>query len=165
MSDRRREAPSHRATAEQNVYVYANGNIKGHEQGTISVEEQRLPHQATLSWDNWESGPYRNVDFDLPACKTLIVQTVGISAVVESGQAVAADVTFQGAGVATIPILMTKQSGFAGSGDYYVGSMSLTGYSKGTFGLLMHAERNSATGNGGKVSFSVSGYLVDSPLP
>jgi len=148
-------------TGEQNLDV--NGDIKVHEQGTVQVEERRVPFQNDSSWDDWAGGDIRSFNVDIPPDKMLIVQTVSISALVESGQDVQAQVTTQGAGAGGLsnhPILLTRQGTFGGL-DLYVGTTSITSYATGNGGLLAGVIRNATTGNGGKIEFSVSGYIVD----
>lgn len=138
-----------------------NGNVKVHEQGTAQVQEKREPFQHTVLTDNWGGNTFRNFTVEIPAGKMLIVQTVSVSAVVEAGQEVKANVTVQGiGGLSSHPIPLAKEGTFDG-GDLYVGTESITAYAKGSFGLLASVVRDSASGAGGQVRFSVSGYLVD----
>jgi len=122
------------------------------------------PFQVTVSNDNWDGANYRNVSHDIPDDQMLILQTVSVSARVEIGQEVRASVTSQGQGVGLVEhsIPLTRQGTF-NSLDHYVGTMSLTSYATGTSSVIMSAVRNSTTGNGGIVQFSVSGYIVDIP--
>jgi hypothetical protein len=129
---------------------------------TIGNQELRVPFQKSSSWDDWAAGDLRSFSTDIPPDKRLIVQTVSISAFVESGQNVRANCTSQGpsVGSSSHPIPLTKQGTFGGL-DLYVGTTSLTAYAESTGGLLVGVIRNSMAGNGGKVNFSVSGYIVD----
>jgi hypothetical protein len=130
---------------------------------TIGNQEVRVPFQRAISADFWPAGDDTHVfSLDIPPDKTLMVQTVSISARVETGQQVRAQVTSQGDGVglSNHPILLTKQGTFDGL-DLYVGTTSLTTYAVGSSGLSASAIRDSTTGDGGKIAFSVSGYLVD----
>jgi hypothetical protein len=130
---------------------------------TIGNQEVRVPFQKAISFDNWPAGDDTHVfSLDIPPDKTLMVQTVSISARVEIGQELRAQVSSQGGGLGLSdhPILLTKQGTFDGL-DLYVGTTSLTTYAAGFSGLSASAIRDSTTGEGGKIAFSVSGYLVD----
>jgi hypothetical protein len=122
------------------------------------------PFQVTVSNDNWDGANYRNVIHDIPDDQMLIVQTVSVAARVEIGQEVRATITTQGQGVGLVIhwIPLTRQGTFNGL-DLYVGTMSLTSYASGISSVFLSVARNSTTGNGGIVQFSVSGYIVDIP--
>ena len=130
-------------TGEQNLD--GNGDIKVHEQGTVQVVEQRVPFQKAISWDDWAGGDIRLFDVEIPPDKMLIVQTVSISALVESGQDVWATVTSQGSGVGLSwhPIPLTSQGTFDGL-DLYVGTTSLAVYATGNSGLSAVVKRSSS---------------------
>jgi hypothetical protein len=147
-------------TVEQNLD--ANGDIRVHEQGTVRVEEQRVPFQESRSWDDWAGGDVRSFTTAVPVDKMLVLQTVSVSVLVEPGQDVQADVVAQGASLATHPIPLAPQGTFGGL-DLYVGTVALTAYAKGSGGVLATVLRNSTSGNGGSVQFSLSGYVVDAP--
>jgi hypothetical protein len=138
-----------------------NGNVRVHEEGTAQVQEKRDPFQRTVLTDDWGGNTFRNFTVAIPTGKVLIVQTVSVSAVVEAGQAVRANVTAQGVGgLSNHPIPLDREGSFSGR-DLYVGTESISAYATGSFGLLASVVRNSASGSGGRVQFSVSGYLVD----
>jgi hypothetical protein len=120
------------------------------------------PFQSTSSFDTWVGKEFRSINRDIPIDKMLIVQTVSVSARVEIGQEVRAEVRSQGAGFALHHIPLSKQGTFDGL-DLYVGTATLTSYATGSGGVRMTAVRNSTTGNGGEVEFAISGYLVDIP--
>ena len=84
-----------------NVLNEVSAFVKNSPSHPVPTEEHHTPYQRTLSWDNWGGEMYRSADFELPEGKMLIVETVGISAHVESGQSVKADVTFQSTGSST----------------------------------------------------------------
>ena len=127
----------------------------------IGNQEVRVPFQRAISADFWPAGDDTHVfSLDIPPDKTLMVQTVSISVRVEIGQEVRAQVTSQGVGLSNHPILLTKQGTFDGL-DLYVGTTSLTTYAVGFSGLSASVIRDSTTGDGGNIAFSVSGYLVD----
>lgn len=147
-------------TVEQNLD--ANGDIRVREQGTVRVEEHRVPFQETRSWDDWAGGDVRSFTIAVPVDKRLVLQTVSVSALVEPGQDVQADVVSQGASLATHPIPLTPQGTFDGL-DLHVGTVAMTAYAKGSGGVLATIIRSSTSGNGGTVRFSVSGYVVDAP--
>lgn len=127
----------------------------------VPTQEQREPFQSSSSWDDWAGEDFRNFTRDIPPEMILIAQTVSISATVENGQDVRADVTLQGAiGSARYQIPLTKQGTFNGL-DIYVGTTSVTGFATGGGGVIASVVRNSISGNGGKVRFAISGYLVD----
>lgn len=129
---------------------------------TIGNQEMREPFQKAISSDDWAGGDAISFNLDIPPDKKLTVQTVSISALVNSGQDVRAILTSQGSGVglSAHPILLTKQGTFNGL-DLYVGTASLTTYATGSGGLLVAVLRDSMTGNGGNIRFSVSGYVED----
>ena len=137
-------------------------------EGEVAVgnQEMREPYQRAISRDDWEEKNGVSFNLDIPSDKKLTVQTVSISALVESSQDVRAILTSQGsgAGLSAHPILLTKQGTFNGL-DLYVGAMSLTTYAAGSGGLLVSVIRNSDTGFGANIRFSVSGYLVDTIIP
>jgi hypothetical protein len=76
-----------------------------------------------------------------------------------------AQVTSQGSfiGLSSHPILLTKQGTFDGL-DLYVGTTLLTTYAEGGSGLLVSVKRDSTTGDGENIAFSVSGYLLDTMI-
>ena len=120
------------------------------------------PFETTASFDDWEGESFRSITRDIPFDKMIIVQTVSVSALVEPGQEVKAEVRSQGVGFGQHPILLTRQGTFDGL-DLYVGTMSLTGFAAGDGGLRLSAVRNSTSGDGGRVRFSFRGYIVDVP--
>jgi hypothetical protein len=133
---------------------------------TIGNQEVRVPFQRAISSDFWPAGEdFHGFNMGIPSDKTLEVQTVSISARVEIGQEVWAQVTSQGSfiGLSSHPILLTKQGTFDGL-DLYVGTTLLTTYAEGGSGLLVSVKRDSTTGDGGNIAFSVSGYLLDTMI-
>jgi hypothetical protein len=122
------------------------------------------PFQITHSFDDWGGESFRTVTHDIPFDKMIIVQTVSVSALVEPGQEVKAEVRSQGVGFGLHPILLTRQGTFDGL-DLYVGTMSLTGFATGDGGVRLSAVRNSTSGDGGRVEFALVGYIVDIHIP
>lgn len=151
-----------------------------HEQGTLDVNvtngaipvqvvERRQPLQRDQFTDHFGTERFRSFHVEVPAGKLLVVETVSVSAVVESGQKARASVSFQGGpvspddlGVANHMLTLERVDGF-GPGDVFATTRSITGYAGGDQGVIISVERNSATGPGGRVEFSLSGYLVDMP--
>jgi hypothetical protein len=145
--------------AEQNLD--ANGNIKVHEQGTVQVQEKRVPFQLAVSHDDWTDKTARSFGVDVPEGKVLIVQTISFSAEVEPGQDVRAGVTFQGAGgLSNLNVPLDHQGTFGGN-DHFVSTESISAYASGTDGGIAFVARSSSSGTGGRIQFSVTGYLVD----
>ena len=173
--------PSHPVpVVEQNLDPTTGNAIRVHEQGTVDVNvtngtlpvqvaERRLPLQQTSYFDDWGTEQFRTFHIDVPDGKILVVETIGVSAVVESGQKVRASVTFQSAGlgndefeVGEHMLTLERVDGF-GPGDVYTTMRSITGYGAGHGGVLISVARNATTGTGGRVQFSISGYLIDIP--
>lgn len=165
---------------EQNLDPAAGNAIRVHEQGTIAVNvtngavpvqvaELRVPMQETMSYDDWGTERYRNFDIDVPEGKLLVLETVSVSATVESGQRARVFVSLQsvnlvgpGFEIADHMLTLERVEGF-GSGDVYATTRSLAGYASGEGGVSVSVERNATTGAGGQVKCSVTGYLIDIP--
>jgi len=135
----------------------------------VPTVEGRIPFQVASSFSDFGTGKFRSFSFDVPEGKMVIIETVSISATVESGQKVRATVFFSGNarqtsefGIGHHTVTLERVDGF-GPKDTYTTLRSLTGYAAGTDAVSASIERDSATGSGGIVAFSVSGYLVDNP--
>jgi hypothetical protein len=137
----------------------------------VQVAERRQPLLRAINTASFGTERFHTFHFSVPEGKILVVESVSVSAVVESGQKVRALVTFQGGPfsgndflVANYWLTLEHVEGF-GPGDFYTTSRSLAGYAGGEAGVIVMVERNSATGPGGKIEFSLSGYLIDELIP
>ena len=135
----------------------------------VQVAESRRPLQKAINTTNFGTERFHAFHVAVPPGKMLVVETVTMSAVVEPGQKVRATVSFQSQGggnpefgVAEHVLTFERVEGF-GPGDYFEKTQSIVGYAAGDQGVIAQVERDSATGVGGRIEFSVSGYLIDLP--
>lgn len=153
----------------------ADGNVRTHEQGTANVNvtnaavpvlEKHTPFQVALTKTNWEGQSAAGLNVSIPTGKMLVVQTLSASAYVEAGQSVKVQVVTQGAGGLAEHVITLESQGTFGGRDLYAGSAPITAYAAGgspANGIMATFIRSAATGDGGNVQLSVSGYLVDKP--
>lgn len=143
------------------------------EQGTVNVNVLNgavHPFEVAQSFLNFGAGRrFRTFGFDVPAGKMLVIETVTVTAVVETGQKVRATLSVQGNGagdeffgVSQHVVTLEQVAGF-GPGDYFEKTQSMRGYAAGPSGVSIQIERNSDVGAGGAVGCSISGYLADLP--
>src|SRR5262245_22626131 len=135
----------------------------------VSVLGTRFPFQQASTFTDWGNSRFRSFTFDTPPGKMVVLESVSISAVVESGQKVRADVILSGNarntnefGVNHHFLTLEHVDGF-GPKDVYSTDRAVAGYAAGSEAVTCTVERNSDTGNGGLVSCTFSGYLLDSP--
>jgi hypothetical protein len=135
----------------------------------VPTVEGRIPFQRASVFSDFGTGRFRSFSFDVPEGKMAIIESFSMSAVVESGQKVRATLFFTGNarqtsefGIGLHTVTLERVDGF-GPKDEYTTLRSITGYCAGVEAVSASVERDSATGPGGNVVFSVSGYLVDNP--
>jgi len=137
----------------------------------VQVAERREPYQHSLISDRFGTERFKTFGFDVPSGKMLIIEMVSISVVVESGQKVKADVSFQGGPelpgndffVGHNYLTLERVDGF-GPGDLYTTTRSMTGYAGGPDAVAVSITRDSNTGLGGRTEASIIGYLIDVPV-
>lgn len=143
------------------------------EQGTVDVNVVNgavHPLEVAQEFADFGAGRrFRSFHIDVPPGKILVVETVTATAVAEAGQKVRTTVIFQGSGVNSIEfavsehVLTLEQVAGFGPGDYFEKTQSMKGYAAGEAGVIVQIERNSDAGDGGRVSYALSGYLIDLP--
>jgi hypothetical protein len=144
-------------------------NDASHPVPVVEQGSELRPFQMAITTDGFGSQRGHTFSVDVPAGKILVLEMATITAIVEPGQSVRADVSLQNRAIGSSEFGVVHNKlklGFVpgfGPGDYYEGTQAIHGYGAGGDALIAEIERNSTTGPGGRITFSFSGYLVDIP--